>query len=199
MEYRRKERTYSAGTFLKDGLIFYILNIYDDSPFVPYPPVQGLSAHDLQKLRNYNSGQGVPHILSGFSNDEKTDMLFIYIREWRNTTRALQVYENLYPDRRTPHLKIFSRLEKNLREHGSFKVKSAKTQNVTVEGGVTYVHHKNTNNHDTSPREIQNEPYVSISSTRRILKRNKFKPYRCRKVHHLRSKDYRKKLRIKEP
>ncbi|KAL1509917.1 hypothetical protein ABEB36_004581 [Hypothenemus hampei] len=72
-------------------------------------------------------------------------------------------------------------------------------QNVTAEGGVSevnvlaYVHHKNLNNRDTSLREIQNETDVSISSARRILKRNKFKPYRCRKVHHLRLEDYRKR------
>lgn len=70
-----------------------------------------------------------------FSNDEKTDMMFVYARAFRNATNALQMYQNLYPERRTPNPKIFARIERRMREHGSFNKPQKRSSTVTREVG----------------------------------------------------------------
>ena len=70
-----------------------------------------------------------------FSNEEKTDLLVSYIRAFRNAQNAIQLYQDLYPERRIPNAKIFHRLERNLREHGSFSKPNKRKATSTLEGG----------------------------------------------------------------
>ena len=44
-----------------------------------------------------------------------------------------------------------------------------------------------------SLREIERETNVAKTSARKILRRHKFKSYRCRKVHHLRNTDFQRR------
>lgn len=70
-----------------------------------------------------------------FSNEEKADMLFIYARAFRNAKNAVQMYADSYPEKRIPNCKIFARLERNLREHGSFEKPQKRSSTTTLEGG----------------------------------------------------------------
>lgn len=70
-----------------------------------------------------------------FTNDEKVDMLFTYARCMRNSNNALQCYAEMYPERRAPQVRYFAKLERKLREHGSFNKIPHRSATVTVEGG----------------------------------------------------------------
>jgi len=74
-----------------------------------------------------------------FTNEEKVDMIFIYARCLRNSKNAVQSYENLYPGRRVPNARYFVKLERNLREHGSFNRPKKRKETVTLEGGENEV------------------------------------------------------------
>jgi Helix-turn-helix domain (DUF4817) len=156
-----------------------------------------------------------------FSNEEKVDMLFVYARAFRNANNAAQLYAELYPERRIPNSKLFAKLERNLLQYGSFESPQRRNATVTLEGGVGetnvlgiilhkliflicsvqfilyfilgYVHFKNVNDAEVSLREIEKETGLGRMSAKKILRRNKFRHYRCRKVQHLRNTDYRKR------
>lgn len=56
-----------------------------------------------------------------------------------------------------------------------------------------FVNYKNISNEEVSLREIESETSVKKTSAKIILRRHKFRPYRCRKVQHLRQSDFRKR------
>lgn len=58
---------------------------------------------------------------------------------------------------------------------------------------VGYVQYKNSINEDVSLREIEKETNVAKTSAKKILHLHKFRPYRCRKVQHLRPTDFQKR------
>lgn len=148
-----------------------------------------------------------------FTNNEKMDMIFVYARCLRNSVNAVELYADLYPGRRAPNPRTFANLERNLREHGSFQKPRKRAETVTLEGGeneinvlgnnfifvlkrcfnsnccLGYVNYKNNNNEEVSLREIEDNTGVTKFSAKKILRRHKFKNYRCRKIHHLRHTD----------
>lgn len=64
-----------------------------------------------------------------------TDMISVYAQERFNERAAARQYANLYPNRRQPDRKLFSRLFARLREYGTFKKKTqhGRPVNRTVE------------------------------------------------------------------
>lgn len=66
-----------------------------------------------------------------YSNDEKTDMLFLYAKCNRNATAAKNMYSELYPERRRLEIKIFRQLERNLRDFGAYCKNKSKKYSVT--------------------------------------------------------------------
>lgn len=73
--------------------------------------------------------------MNEFTNNEKTDMIFVYARCLRNINNAIQMYAELYPERRAPNPRFFAKLERNLREQGSFKKPCRRSETVTAVGG----------------------------------------------------------------
>lgn len=70
-----------------------------------------------------------------FTNDEKVDMIFVYAKCMRNPNNAIQLYANLYPEKRVPNARYFAKLERNLREYGSFSIPKKRNATTTLEGG----------------------------------------------------------------
>lgn len=69
-----------------------------------------------------------------FTDEEKVNMIFVYARCMRNSNNAVQLYANLYPERRVPNARYFAKLERNLREHGSFSKLKKRKETATLEG-----------------------------------------------------------------
>lgn len=67
-----------------------------------------------------------------FSNDEKVDMLFAYAKCNRNSVLAQNLYIERYPERPIPSIRIFQKLERNLRNNASFN-KAKKRKSVVTD------------------------------------------------------------------
>lgn len=59
--------------------------------------------------------------MSSFSNEEKRDMLKLYYKFDRNSTKTAQIYFELYPERQQPDRTLFGILDKHLAEYGAFQ------------------------------------------------------------------------------
>lgn len=128
-----------------------------------------------------------------FQHFEKYDMLKCFIEANENIALSLRMYHDRYPERRQPSGKIFSRLKQNLISHGSFTKPRPKTyrnlmidkelEELTVLGEINLFP-------NTSTRAMERNTGVARTTVRRIFKKHKFRPYRLRKVHHLRQQDF---------
>lgn len=65
--------------------------------------------------------------MSRFTNDEKTDLIFIYAKFNRNSDKVLLEYSEFYPERRLPDTTYFKKLERNMRLHGTLGEPYSKT------------------------------------------------------------------------
>lgn len=122
-------------------------------------------------------------------------MIFIYAECKRNSIEAGRKYFERFPDRQQPNRTYFSKLEKTLREFGAFNKQVNKKCYVSrvdtnVERVLGFVSFKKNINADVSLREIEQNVGVSKTSTRRILRKNKYRPYKIKTLHHLRDEDF---------
>jgi hypothetical protein len=136
-----------------------------------------------------------------FTNQEKVDMLYVFHRCQRNGSLSCNMYHELYPERRQPSRTTFGRLEKNLRVYGGFikprnRALTVAGNEENVQNVMDYVEHKNIENKGTSIRELEQECGVKRTSVRKILKTHKYRPYKIRKVHHLRVEDFQRRLQF---
>lgn len=127
-------------------------------------------------------------------NFEKYDMLECYIETNKNSADASDLYFNRYPDRRQPNSRIYSRLQENLINYGSFDKPRRKVYFKEDEEDVVNVLGSVVANPKISSRQIEVEVGVSRNRALKILKRNKYKAYKIRKVHHLNANDYNRRL-----
>lgn len=130
-----------------------------------------------------------------YSSDERNDMLFCYYVSNRNVNAASQLYYQSYMERRQPDVRLFAKLESNLKKYGAF----TKPQNVrnkikveTEERVLAYAAFKPT----TSLREIAQECNTSKDEAHIILKQNNFKPYHFHVGNTLYPTDYERRLRF---
>jgi Helix-turn-helix domain (DUF4817) len=138
-----------------------------------------------------------------YENYEKYDMLECYIESNKNSNAAGDLYFNRYPERRQPFRNMFGKLQHNLRNYGSFAKPrtniniNQETQDerelkeITVLGTIP-------DNGKTSIRKLESETGIPRTNIWRILKTNKMKPYRTRKIHHLVPDDYIRRTRFCE-
>lgn len=113
-----------------------------------------------------------------FSHLEKVDMLEVYYVCQKNCLRALELYEQKFPNRRVPHRTIFKRLHRQLRNNEStFKTKRTK-RFVCDEETETNVLAYFEINPGKSIRNLSNEINVSLASIQKILKKHKYHPYK---------------------
>jgi len=130
-----------------------------------------------------------------YSNLECFNLYNCYIQNNRNTTRAIQQYENSYPELPTPHRTIFLRLERNLRDFGAFKPKRSKYGSQINQNQII---NEITEDPSISIREIESNTGLPKSSIQRFLKSNKYHPFKPTLVHHLKPEDYPRRLEFCE-
>lgn len=120
---------------------------------------------------------------------EKYNMLECYIERHKNAQAALDLYFERYPEREQPNKTIFSRLERNLTNYGSFKKERPKNYYKENEDTTINVIGCVAANPTTSSRNIEKYVGVPRTTSLRILKKHKYKCYKARKTQHLRPGD----------
>lgn len=130
-----------------------------------------------------------------FTNAEKFDMVCIYGESGRNPRRAQILYSRRYPDRRQPSFKTYLNLRDNLVLFGTFvKFKRNRRKLVRNDQNTAEVLQRVNDNPQISLRTIQREIGVSLSSCQRILKDNKYHPFKIHLVHQLRLGDFERRI-----
>ena len=129
-----------------------------------------------------------------YSCAELTDMLLVYGETRQNSREAVRLYNERYPQRRTPSKIIFEHIVRRLRETGSIKpvkVDSGRTKfrrTVQVEEAVLNSVERDPN---ISTRIISNElGNISQHSVVRVLQEQQLKPYHFTRVQELLHTDY---------
>lgn len=127
-----------------------------------------------------------------YENYEKYDMLKCYWESHEDAQAASNLYFDRYPERRHPSRDLFSCLQRNLPTYGAFKKPRPRTyqarnrdrelEEITVLGEIQ-------NRTNLSLRKMQLNTGIPKTTALRILKNNKFKPYRVRKIHKLQPND----------
>jgi hypothetical protein len=130
-----------------------------------------------------------------FENFEKWDMLTAYIESGRNLNASSNLYYTRYPERRQPNTITFKKIEHNLKNYGSFnKPRPRNYHKVNVENRSITVLGFVEANPNSSSREIERDVGISKTSALRILKQNKYRPYKIRINHHLYPGDFQRRL-----
>lgn len=125
------------------------------------------------------------------SQQEKVEMILIYVESRRDAEQAILVYAERFPDRRTPSRASFYRVIKQFSEEGSVQPKKRRCRRtatdedreVAVLAAVNYDPH-------VSSRELATNAGMSQSSVLRILKRHKFHPYHVSLHQQLHGDDF---------
>lgn len=132
-----------------------------------------------------------------YTNDEKMDMLRVYIRCNDNAREAAEVYREMYPDRAQPHSRTFRRLEGNLRRNGRFNNKVIRARNERVENDEDILVLAYFRAH---PRNSLREAAVDLDINRNkifsILKHHKMNAYKIKTVHGLIPGDTDRRIRF---
>lgn len=129
-----------------------------------------------------------------FSTEELVDMTFIIGESQRNCLLASRLYAERYPNRRHPQVCSFSRLLERFVASGNVKYKPVCQQkDVTNEDNQFQVLQAVVEKPSVSQRTISAQLGVSQRSVGRILKQNKFHPYKIQLSQELLPLDYNKR------
>src|SRR5579872_7232922 len=122
-------------------------------------------------------------------------MLECFIESNNNSDIASETYFNRYPERRQPRKSIFVRLKENLINHGTFSQPRPKNYNIEdAEVAAINVIGMAVADPSISSRQIEKDSAVSRRRALGILKKNKYRPYKIRKIHHLQPTDPERRL-----
>lgn len=122
------------------------------------------------------------------NNNELTDMLQVFFECNKNRLQAVRRYSARFPDREVPDSKIFQRIEKNLRNYGSFTKPKTQKRKFSEDKELDVLLAVQENSR-TSIREIAHNIGISKTTVHGILRKHKLKPYIARKVHALEQND----------
>lgn len=128
-----------------------------------------------------------------YSENEKKDMYDVYIRCYRNSDHAAQMYGTLFPERQQPSKKTFFNISKNMMESGRLSKKRNKyqvTENVSDINVLAQIHI----NPENSTRNISRECSVSATTVKRILKKHKYHAFKFRRAQKLHPNDAHRRL-----
>lgn len=128
-----------------------------------------------------------------FTSEEKFDMLECYIKNNRNATMALNSYTENYPERQQPNKRYFSKLVANLRMCGSFEQPRAKNYERDNNRDNQIINYFN-DNPTSSTRVGNRELNIPRTTIRRVLKKNKYHPYKPTIVQGLQEDDFVRRL-----
>lgn len=132
-----------------------------------------------------------------FSHEEKFDLLECYIHCNRNANLALERYFENFPERPQPSVRLFPKIVMNLRNHGSFEEPRPKSyekagNNERDENVRAYFNAAPTSSTRASARDLP----TSRSTIQRVLKENKYRPYKPTIVQGLRETDYPRRMQF---
>lgn len=130
-----------------------------------------------------------------FTPNDYVDMLLIYGECRKNCREAERVYRQRFPDRPTPSYKSFSRVEEKMRTGFFPNLKHSHHQKAvrTEENVVNVLAYVAVNPH-VSIRTLARECNISRSTIQRILRENKFHPFKIHLVQGLRPTDFERRL-----
>lgn len=129
-----------------------------------------------------------------YTNDEKFDMLECYIKSNRNAIIALNNYADTYPERHQPNRRYFSKLVANLRTCGSFEQPVPKKYNKDNNDRDNQVINYFNENPASSTRIGSTTLDIPRTTLRRVLKENKYHPYKPTIVQGLVEGDFLRRL-----
>ena len=123
-----------------------------------------------------------------YSYNEKVGVLLIFGKYKRNAREAAILYATRYPQRHHS-CAMFYNIEKNLRNFGEFEKKKRNKphSSTTADNTLMVVAHLEENPY-TSIRAVA-ETGLSKSSVHKMVKQNRYHPYKMTKVQHLRITD----------
>lgn len=136
--------------------------------------------------------------MAGYSNEEKLDMLETYFKSNRNATEASRTYEENFPERTHPSKRYFRRLIVNLLNDGSFEKRRSSHYNINNQENINTVTEYVANNDTTSVRQAAREVEMSKTTVHRILRKQKFHPYKPVIVQGLNHTDYPRRMAFSE-
>lgn len=131
-----------------------------------------------------------------YSNEEKFDMLALYLQSHRNADITSARYLEMYPERRQPHKTQFRKIVVNLINHGAFEQpRSGYTENENRNRNILQAVNENPR---ASVRTVEREIGVSKSTVQRVLAKNKYHPYKPTIVQGLKETDFPRRMRFCE-
>lgn len=135
--------------------------------------------------------------MAHFSNEEKFDMLAVYLQSHRNADMAANRYLESYPERPQPHKTYFRKIVVNLLNFGAFEQPREK-YNKNHEDRDRRVLQAIGENPTASVRRIGNQTRVPKSTVHEILQGQKYYPYKPTIVQGLREGDFERRMRFCE-
>lgn len=125
-----------------------------------------------------------------FTRSEQVDMLLIFGESRKKATAACELYAERYPERRQPARSYFYKVESKFRkepeENGDTFIVSEEAE-INV---LAYVEVDPT----VSIRELEQQVNVSRESSRRILKKYKYRSFKYNLHQHLYENDYQRRV-----
>lgn len=135
--------------------------------------------------------------MANFSQNELVDMIFILGECSRNPLLASRIYKARYPEReRFPKEESFKNLLERFIETGSvsYPQKQKRVKSIVNEENEFVILTALIENPHVSTRQLENNFNISKTSIRRIIKKNKFHPYRIQRHQELQESDYQYRL-----
>lgn len=125
------------------------------------------------------------------SISDKVEIVLIHGDNYKTARETAEIFSTRYPDKRV-HYSTVSRLIKKFKETGSVEnmYKHPHEKSITGDEGTLDVLLTVTETPQISVSDISNITGIEGTSVRRILKRNKFHPYKPKFVHVLKDRDY---------
>lgn len=131
----------------------------------------------------------------GYTDEEKTDMLTVFIQSHQNSVLAAEQYRRLYPHRAQPFRTYFRKLEAHLKRFGSFKKpRQPRRLTATDEDNAINVLAQIEVYPRTSLRQIERLGISLKTSAQRILKKYRYHPYKPKRVQRLHNEDNQRRL-----
>lgn len=120
-----------------------------------------------------------------YSKQEKLDMVECFFNSNKNSTLAVQLYEERFPERQVPSRKLISKIMKNLNNYGSFTVKRKQRESKITEEEETLILAYVESNPKISIREISMMLAVPYYRVQKVLKKHNYHDYKYTPVQTL--------------
>jgi len=133
----------------------------------------------------------------GYTIAERTEIIFLYGAENRCARRTARVFNDRHPDKNLGHKYVVELVHK-FEETGSVCNKRTKTARVLDEACQVEVLGQFTIDPTSSIPKVAKLTNICTGSVHKILKRNKFFPYKIQILHELNEDDYDRRIEFCE-